>query len=732
MRGMSFSNRILVGLAMGVLLGLFLGERVLVLKWAADGFVKLLQMTVLPYVTISIVGRLGTLDAAQAKTLGLRAGAVLAGLWLVALAFAMAIPLMFPDVQNASFFSTTLVERRTPFNFIDLYIPSNPFYSLANNVVPAVVLFSVILGLALIGMPRKQLLLDVLSIAADALSRATRFIVSLTPYGLFAIAAVAAGTLDVEQLGRLQVYLIAYVVMALLLGLWVLPGLVAALTPIRMGQIFRLTRDALITAFVAGDLFIVLPVLIEASKTIVADPQVAGAASSAAAGGNANASGDAASLPDVIVPVSFNFPHAGKLLSLSFILFAGWFADASIALGDYPRLALTGFVTFFGSLNVAVPFLLDLFRIPADTFQLFLATGVINSRFGTLVAASHTVAVALLGTCAMTGTLTWRSRRLLPFLGITFVMTVAVIVGARLLFANVFHQDYTKDKMLAEMHLLRESPRAVVHRTPVPAPETSADTPLLDAIRKRGTLRVGYIDNALPFAFFNARGQLVGLDIELAHRLSLEMGVAAEFVPIDRTKLVEQLSAGYCDIVMSGIAVTTDRAGEVLYSSTYMDETVALLVADHRRHEFATWGDIRALGPISIAVPNVPYYISKLRELAPDARIAIVDDVAKALERDDASFDAFALPAERGSAWTLIYPRYTVVVPEPLLIKVPLAYPIARHDLAFASFVNTWIDLKRKDGTIDALYRHWILGQQAAARKPRWSILHDVLHWTES
>ena len=72
-------------------------------------------------------------------------------------------------------------------------------------------------------------------------------------------------------------------------------------------------------------------------------------------------------------------------------------------------------MTFFGSLNVAVPFLLDRFRIPADTFQLFLATGVINSRFGTFLAAVHTVAVALLGTCAMLGALSWDRRRLLRF-----------------------------------------------------------------------------------------------------------------------------------------------------------------------------------------------------------------------------------------------------------------------------------------------------------------------------
>jgi Na+/H+-dicarboxylate symporter len=49
---MTFSNKILAGLAAGILLGLFLGEYAGALKWAADGYVKLLQMTVLPYVTV--------------------------------------------------------------------------------------------------------------------------------------------------------------------------------------------------------------------------------------------------------------------------------------------------------------------------------------------------------------------------------------------------------------------------------------------------------------------------------------------------------------------------------------------------------------------------------------------------------------------------------------------------------------------------------------------------------
>ena len=61
-----------------------------------------------------------------------------------------------------------------------------------------------------------------------------------------------------------------------------------------------------------NDLLIVLPLLISACKDLAArfgaEPRYA------------------TTLPDVIVPISYNFPHSGKLLSASFVLFAGWFA----------------------------------------------------------------------------------------------------------------------------------------------------------------------------------------------------------------------------------------------------------------------------------------------------------------------------------------------------------------------------------------------------------------------
>jgi len=172
-----------------------------------------------------------------------------------------------------------------------------------------------------------QALLENLVLVERALKRANQFAVSLTPIGLFAIAAHIVGTVDAAQFDRVRLYLISYGTMALLLSLWVLPGLVACLTPIPVLQILNKTRDALLTAFTTGELFIVLPILIDRSKEL---PTTHGLPES-----------QEGSPPDVIVPAFYNFPHAAKLLSLSFVLFAAWYSNTDLTAADYPNGART-------------------------------------------------------------------------------------------------------------------------------------------------------------------------------------------------------------------------------------------------------------------------------------------------------------------------------------------------------------------------------------------------------
>ena len=716
---MTLTQKMAIALVLGAAVGLFGGELVAPLQVVADGYVKLLQMTVLPYLMVSLMSGLGGLSLAHARALAWRVGGLLALLWVIALAAVFVFPLMFPAIESASFFSTTLVEDPPPFDLVNLYIPSNPFNSMANNVVPAVVVFSILIGVALIGVEPKERLLEVLATMSAAMSRVNTFVARLTPYGLFAIMAVAAGTLEPEQLARMRVYNVSYVAMSLLVSLWVLPGLVAALTPVRYRDVLGRTREPLLTAFLTGNLFIVLPMLTDAVKGLLAEH-------------HADSEADQ-TLPGIIVPASFNFPHTGKLMSLSYVLFAGWFADSAVRSQDYPQLAVVGFFTLFGSMNIAIPYLLDLFRIPADTFQLFLAASVVNARFGTLIAAVHTVAIALLGTCAVTGRLRVRPRSLLRYLAVTAALVVATVVGVRGILAVTTDQTYTRDRAVLDMRLSEGYQTATLFTDEkaagvLPAVETS----VLQRVRSLGVLRVGYFADNPPYAYANGRGEIVGFDIEMAHQLATDLRVRLELVSLPRAVLQGALDATRCDILMAGIAVTPDRAADLLFTASYLDETLALLVPDHRREAFSSWEAIRSMGAVRIGVPPAPYLEIKLRTQVPQVqmvRFSALDDIFVANRRVDA--DAYLVTAERGSIWTLLHPEYSVVVPKPGRYAVPIAYAVADRDVRLAEFVTAWIELKRKDGTLASLFDRWILGRATEAAAPRWSVVRDVLHWVD-
>jgi Na+/H+-dicarboxylate symporter/ABC-type amino acid transport substrate-binding protein len=714
-------HRIGIGAAAGAATGVFLGERAAVLQAVADGFVKLLQMAVLPYLTVSVMATIGGLSVEQLRRLGGRLALVIAGLWGVTLAFAFLLPLILPPAQSGAFFSTTLLERAPPLDLVDLYIPANPFFALANNVVPAVVLFSIVVGAALIGLPNKQVLLETLTAAADALARVMRRVTALTPYGVFAIVATATGTLRIDEATRLQIYLLGYAMLAALLALWVLPGIVSALTPIPAREVVTANREALLTATIAGDLFIVLPMLVSSCRELVAR--------------HVGARDGAESVPEAIVPIAYNFPHGGKILTVNFILFAGWFSDAPIDVLDYPRLALSGLVTLFGSTNGAVPFLLDLFRVPADTFQLYLATSVINARVGSLVAAMHMVAVALLGTCAVIGVVRWRPARIAPFAAATLAVTVVAVGGTRLIAATLMRQPPSNADVLDRMAVDRVADEVVMREPGAAAPRAPAAS-RLEAIAAEQRLRVGYLADSLPFAYFNADDTLVGFDVALMHDLARELGVRLQFAPVDRTALehpggvADLLQRGDCDIVIGGMAVTVARARLMQVSEPYLSETLGFVVRDEKRRQFESWSGIRAHSTLTIAVPAVPYFMQTLRQRLPGARLMPVDTAAAVFTAGD-TIDAIAMPAERGSAWTLRYPQYAVVVPAPDVIKVPLAFAMPRGEPALTALVNTWIGLKRSDGTIQGLYDYWILGRAAASAPPRWSIIRDVLHWVK-
>jgi ABC-type amino acid transport substrate-binding protein len=439
-----------------------------------------------------------------------------------------------------------------------------------------------------------------------------------------------------------------------------------------------------------------------------------------------------ASTVDVILPAFTSFPKIGTLLPMSFVLFAGWFAGATVPVASYPTFVALGLVSFFGSINAAMPLLMDSLRIPADLFQLFLAINVVTGRFAGLLTTANNLVLALLGACAVCGLLRVRWGKLLQNLVISVVLVAVTLGGLRIYFNKALDNEYRKDEIIAGMHSLRQDGAAVLHTSP-PALTSPADSTSsrLQQIRARGILRVGYLSDNMPFAFFNAARELVGFDIDMAYTLARDLEAKLIFVPVAHEQMAEQLASGYCDIVMSGVVVTPQRAQVMAFSEPYLDQTVAFVVKDYRREAFNSRAAVRNLKAPRIGVPNIPYYIDKVQRYLPQAKIEKLSSVREFFEHRGDDLDALVFSAEAGSAWSLLYPAYTVAIPQPDVLTAPSAYPLPHGDRELADFINLWLELKKRDRTIPSLYDYWIQGKNAVPPKPRWSIIRDVLHWVE-
>ena len=713
---MSLSGRILVGLLAGVATGLFFGEIVADLKLLGDIFVKLLQITVLPYIIVSLIAGFGRMQMDQARQLALRGTAVLLVIWGLALSLIFFAALAFPDIETASFFSApSRVEAEQP-DLFELYLPANIFYSLSNNLVPAVVFFSILVGIALIQLEDKSGRLPVFDGLAEAMSRINAAMVQLTPYGIFAIAAAAAGTMTIEELGRVQVYLVTYICLALLVTFWIFPALVATLSGIPYREVLSTFRDTLVTAFATGNQFVVLPQIAENAKELLARHHAEGE--------------DTSSAVDIIVPVSFNFPSLGKLLVLLFVLFAAWFTDTELDLADRLSLAFGGLFSLFGSLNVAVPYMLNAQQIPADMFQLFLVTGIVVGRFGAMLAALHIIVLAVVGPLAVAGRLRLRWRELGRYLLVSAVALVAMVLLLQLYFRAFVPAPPPREQVLSTIELME--PR-VAARIVTDVPEASV-TQLagtrLDHILRTGVLQVGYRPNNLPCSYITPRGDLVGFDVEMAHILAQDLEVELEFVPFEFDGLKRMLASGQIDLAMSCVASLPDRYAYASYSRPYLDLALAFIARDHQREIFSDLQALRAWDGLTIALVSSTYYQSRLKQLLPNAGLVYLESAEDFFNGRGQGADALLLTEEEGAAYAYRYPHYGVVTTEQR-VGIPAAYPVPKGDIEMMEFVSNWIELKKSEGTIEQLYEYWMHGGATEMKTPRWSVIRDVLGWVD-
>ena len=140
-----------------------------------------------------MIANIGGLPAGNSRRLALATAGFLAISYVAALGAVSLMPLSCrPWMRRHS--SQLSCTPPAEMNFIELFIPANPFHALANNIVPAVVLF---LHQRRCGdhdlLPNRQEIVGTLNLLTEALARVNSVLVKLTPFGVFAILSENGG-----------------------------------------------------------------------------------------------------------------------------------------------------------------------------------------------------------------------------------------------------------------------------------------------------------------------------------------------------------------------------------------------------------------------------------------------------------------------------------------------------------------------------------------------------------
>jgi len=707
-------QRVITALVLGISTGIFVGEPAGNLEVLGDIYIRLLQMTVLPYVLVSIIGGLGRLDSTMASRIGLRAVKVILIMWLAVMLTLLLLPLAYPNWQTAGFFSTSMIAEPAAFNFVNLYIPSNIFASLSETIVPAVVLFSLLMGVALIQVKNKETFLTLTTNIGDSLMKVASYVSKLAPLGIFAISAAAAGTLAVEELGRLQVFLWVYIIAAGLLAFVLLPLLIHWSTPFTYREVMSTAGEAVITAVATGTVLVVLPMIIERSKALLAKHNMD--------------CEETDSTVDVLVPTAYSFPSAGSLLGLGFILFSAWYVGSPLGFDDYISFVVMGALTAFGKMAIAVPFLLNFFDLPADQFQLYLLGSVVTARFATGLAALNGFVVTLLVASAVLKKLKWHG--LMQAIAVHLAITFGVMLATGFALKSLIPYKYEGVKTFESMKPMNISAGIEQYNELSPLSYVEQQKPRMDVILARKSIRIGYYDASLPYAFRNKDNQMVGFDVELLNQLAKDLNINLSLIRIeDKNDEAELLVDGSIDIIIGGHAITPLRALKVAFSDSYTYHTAGVLVNDAKRDDFSDLYAMKSMKNLKLGVGTSKYYQSMVKAQFPNAELTQITNIRQFLKGKHEGVDAIIYSTEAGSAWAMLYPNFSAVIPKGLKLRAPVAFVLPKSQLDYVQYMNTWLKLKKENGFQQRVYDYWILGENPKAKKPRWSVMKDVLGW---
>ncbi|MCC6204090.1 MAG: ectoine/hydroxyectoine ABC transporter substrate-binding protein EhuB [Hyphomicrobiales bacterium] len=167
----------------------------------------------------------------------------------------------------------------------------------------------------------------------------------------------------------------------------------------------------------------------------------------------------------------------------------------------------------------------------------------------------------------------------------------------------------------------------------------------LEKVKAAGFIRVGF-PNQVPYAYADDKGQLTGVDADIARRVVERMGIPQmDGVLTEFSSLIPGLKAGRFDMVLA-MFVNPTRCAEVAFSEPAYSVGQGLIVASGNPKQIKSYDDLVS-GEVQIAVMAGAVQANNLKTLGvPEARIQSYPDMTGSVAAvTSGRADVFAISA---------------------------------------------------------------------------------------
>ncbi|HEX9865271.1 MAG TPA: transporter substrate-binding domain-containing protein [Acidimicrobiia bacterium] len=236
--------------------------------------------------------------------------------------------------------------------------------------------------------------------------------------------------------------------------------------------------------------------------------------------------------------------------------------------------------------------------------------------------------------------------------------------------------------------------------TAVATPEAFEDNHF-DAIKERGTLRVGMTLQFEPQMYRDENDEPAGYDVELVTMLATDLGVELEISDQEFDALIPGLLADQFDMVSVGLVGRPPRLEQMWFSCPYVPYRQVVVVNDEAgitSLDDLNSPDVAITALIGSTAANL------VSTMFPEAELIELEQAPAFLEV--AAGRAAAIVVEEYQAIPFVAENAgtSILNPDAPFSQEYGAWALPRGDVMWQNYINGWLSYYISNGTLDNLY----------------------------